>query len=107
MLHRLLGIGLLAGLAYAVWRRMPSRTEEAPEWAPQAFPFPPQPALEPSPWIDPVDSGACPAHHPVKAKLSSGIFHVPGGTNYARTRADRCYLSPDAAAADGLRPSKN
>jgi hypothetical protein len=43
----------------------------------------------------------------VKAKLASGIFHVPGGANYARTVADRCYLSPEAAEADGLRPSKN
>jgi hypothetical protein len=43
----------------------------------------------------------------VKAKLASGIFHVPGGANYARTRADRCYASTEAAEADGLRPSKN
>jgi hypothetical protein len=43
----------------------------------------------------------------VKAKLASGIFHVPGGANYARTRPDRCYVSPQAAEADGLRPSKN
>ena len=42
----------------------------------------------------------------MKAKLASGIFHVPGGANYARTRADRCYLSADAAEADGLRASK-
>ena len=60
-----------------------------------------------SPWIEAAESGACPAHHPVKAKLSSGIFHVPGGANYARTVADRCYLSPEAAEGDGLRASKN
>ena len=58
-------------------------------------------------WVDPADSGACPAHHPVKAKLSSGIFHVPGGANYDRTKPDRCYLSAEAAEADGLRQSKN
>jgi methylphosphotriester-DNA--protein-cysteine methyltransferase len=42
----------------------------------------------------------------VKAKLTSGIFHLPGGASYARTRADRCYLSAEAAEADGLRASK-
>ena len=109
--RRMLGIGLLAGIAYAVWRRFPSQTEHAPAWEPQPFPFPPQPAVDrgtdESPWLEPADSGACPAHHPVKAKLASGIFHVPGGANYARTIPDRCYLSPEAAESDGLRASKN
>jgi hypothetical protein len=111
-MRRLLGIGLLAGLVYTVWRKVPSRPETGTHWEPQPFPFPPQPVVdEPAagdrPWIEPADSGACPAHHPVKAKVASGIFHVPGGANYARTRADRCYLSPEAAEADGLRQSKN
>ena len=34
------------------------------------------------------------------------VFHVPGGFNYPRARADRCYLDPAAAEADGLRASK-
>ena len=107
-LRRVLGLGLLAGASYAVWRRFASRTSSTNAgWEPQPFPFPPQPAADAtSPWVEPADSGACPAHHPVKAKLASGIFHVPGGANYARTRADRCYLSGEAAEADGLRPSK-
>jgi len=57
------------------------------------------------PWVEPVD-GECPPTHPVKAKLSSGIFHVPGGAMYARTHPDRCYLDAAAAEADGLRPAK-
>jgi hypothetical protein len=109
--RRMLGIGLLAGLAYAAWRKFPRPTETGTHWEPQPFPFPPQPEVEldgdGSPWVEPAESGACPAHHPVKAKLASGIFHVPGGANYARTVADRCYLSPEAAEADGLRQSKN
>jgi hypothetical protein len=105
-LRRLLGIGVLAGVAYAIWRKLPPRSESSAQWQPQPFPFPPQPAADDSPWVDPADSGACPAHHPVKAKLASGIFHVPGGANYARTQADRCYLSVEAAEADGLRQSK-
>ena len=113
--------GIIAGLAYAVWRAIQSRvpapaTDVAWETAP--FPFPPVPrpgpvaASEPEPadtdaaaWVDPVD-GACPATHPVKAKLSSGIFHVPGGQNYDRTHADRCYADEGAAVADGLRKSQ-
>jgi hypothetical protein len=67
------------------------------------------PKVEPEPaadgWVD-ADDGACPTSHPVKAKLSSGIYHVPGGLNYERTKADRCYATPDAAEVDGLRASK-
>jgi hypothetical protein len=106
-LRRMLGVGLLVGIAYAVWRKVPRQTETGTHWEPQPFPFPPQPAIDDPPWIEPAQSGSCPAHHPVKAKLTSGIFHVPGGANYARTQPDRCYVSPEAAASDGLRESKN
>lgn len=56
-------------------------------------------------WANPAD-GACPDGYPVKAKLSSGIFHVPGGLSYERTTPDRCYPDAAAAEADGLRQSK-
>ena len=56
-------------------------------------------------WLEPVD-GDCPASHPVKAKLSSGIYHLPGGLSYDRTHPDRCYRDAAAAEADGLRPAK-
>ena len=55
-------------------------------------------------WVEP-DDGTCPASHPVKAKMSSKIFHVEGGLNYARTHPDRCYRDAAAAEADGLRKS--
>ena len=43
----------------------------------------------------------------MKAKLPvERVFHVPGGLNYERTHADRCYVDEAAAVADGLRPSK-
>jgi hypothetical protein len=89
------------------------------EWENAPFPFPPVPrpvattqappaaavtATGPA-WVAPVDD-ACPTSHPVKAKLSSGIYHVPGGMNYERTKPDRCYRDPEAADLDGLRPSK-
>ncbi len=56
-------------------------------------------------WVEP-DDGSCPSGHPVKAKNSSKIFHVPGGGSYDRTKADRCYLDAAAAEADGYRQSK-
>lgn len=56
-------------------------------------------------WVDPVD-GQCPEGFPIKAKLSSGIYHQPGGFSYERTKPDRCYASAAAAEADGLRPAK-
>jgi hypothetical protein len=58
-----------------------------------------------APWVDPVNDEA-PASHPIKAKLSSGIYHSPGGLNYERTKPDRCYRDAAAAEADGLRPAK-
>ena len=87
-----------------------------PPSAPAVAPLENEPANEPAQdadaapaatgaWVE-ADDGGCPATHPVKGKLSSGIFHVPGGQNYERTRADRCYVDPEAAAADGLRQSQ-
>jgi hypothetical protein len=115
---RALGLGVLAGAAYAAWRAFEkSRPESTLTWQPRPFPYPPEPVETPAPahapdadadapaWVDAAD-GECPASHPVKAKLASGIFHEAGGANYARTQADRCYLSPEAAEADGLRPAK-
>ena len=109
--RRVLGFGLLAGAAYAAWRAWErSRIDTGVDWQPRPFPYPPEPvpaaAAAPRAWVDPDGSSDCPSSHPVKAKLASGIFHEPGGANYARTRPDRCYLSADAATADGLRPAK-
>jgi hypothetical protein len=54
----------------------------------------------------PANDGVCPQSHPVKAKLSSKIFHSPGARNYSRTKADRCYPDEASAQADGLRPAQ-
>lgn len=75
----------------------------APE--PQAVDTPADPA-SPGSYADPVD-GACPEGFPVKVKLSSGIYHEPGGTHYGRVKPDRCYTSAAAAEADGFRSSKS
>ena len=57
-------------------------------------------------WVEPGDDGGCPPGHPVKAKMSSKIYHLPGQLNYDRTTPDRCYVDAAAAEADGLRAAK-
>jgi hypothetical protein len=58
-----------------------------------------------APWVNP-DGLICPPTHPIKAKLSSQLFHLPGMFAYARTTPDRCYKSAEEALADGLRSAK-
>jgi hypothetical protein len=100
-----LWLGVLGGIAFAVVRAL-ERRPDLPAARPNE-PWPPLPdTLEESvPWVEP-EAGACPATHPVKAKLSSKIFHLPGMANYERTNPDRCYLGAAEAEADGLRPAK-
>src|SRR5713101_5444545 len=106
--RRALGLGVIAGAGYAVWRAFEQRAAtpdgSGARWQAQPFPYPPQPRVPPvspgtSSWVESTD-GTCPTSHPVKAKLASGIFHEPGGASYERTKADRCYASGEAAAAD-------
>jgi hypothetical protein len=122
-LKRALGLGALAAAGYAVWRGFARRkVDSGVTWNAQPFPYPPRPRSEPlaapleplaaplevvlqQAWVEP-EGGRCPASHPVKTKLASGIFHMPGSAHYDRTNADRCYATPEAAAADGLRPAK-
>jgi hypothetical protein len=56
-------------------------------------------------WVEP-DGTACPPTHLIKAKLSSGIFHLPGMLAYERTKPDRCYATEEAAVADGFTKAK-
>lgn len=117
LVRRMLKLGVLAGIGYAIWRAFQSRSQPSTiTWEHQPFPYPPQPQPTQPPTeqaasgvsatgLDATD-GACPATHPIKAKLASGIYHVPGGANYDRTRADRCYVDAAAAEVDGLRPAK-
>jgi hypothetical protein len=111
-IKRAAGLGLLGGIAFALWRAWKARAPERDrniEWTSAPFPFPPVPrpaAPAKPPWADPNDDGSCPVTHPIKGKQGSGIYHVPGGANYERTHPDRCYLDEDAALRDGLRRSK-
>jgi hypothetical protein len=119
-LAQLLGIVLLIVVVLGVLRRLlgsgaepalpaePAPTSTRPTSAPPAAAAVDAPAgvETPVPWWVTPDDGSCPLSHPVKAKASSGIYHVPGGQSYERTTPDRCYLSPAAAEADGYRAAK-
>ena len=89
------------------WPDWPARTETSAAGTPG--PVAPA-AVTPGPvgqtWVAGNDDGSTPDGHPVKAKESSGIFHVPGGRFYDRTKPDRCYPTAAAAQADGYRQSK-
>ena len=122
----LLLVMLAAGVGMALsWRRSHATTPtptEPPQWpdwperpAIPARPTPTQPAPSDRPdqteddrgWVPANDDGSAPDTHPVKTKASSGIFHVPGGRFYDRTKPDRCYPTAADAEADGYRRSKS
>ncbi len=102
-------VALAAGVGALVsWRRSQSATP-VPSAPPQWPPLPNQPAVPATEtgWLPARDDGTSPESHPIKVKASSGIFHVPGGRFYDRTRPDRCYATAAAAEADGYRRSKS
>jgi hypothetical protein len=111
-------IMVLGGVVFSVVRRrrvtITAGPAEWPPFEPRLVPSPdPAPPTDPTPsaevieWIVPGPDGAIPASHPVKVKVSSGIFHVPGGRFYERTTADRLYPNAQSAEAAGYRPSKS
>ncbi len=114
-IRRILVVAGLGVVVWAVLRRLEGE-EPAPSAGPAAWPplqmadapaaTTAEPASpEPVPWVE-TDDGSCPESHPVKGNVSSGIYHVPGGRFYQRTKAERCYCDTAAAEADGLRASK-
>jgi hypothetical protein len=49
LLRRMLGLGVLAGVGYAVWRAIEAnRAESDSGWRAQPFPFPPEPNAGPA-----------------------------------------------------------
>ena len=113
----MVGLGVLAAAAYTLWWRVVDADRDADDLAWETpLPLRPSASTGPAaavaadgdglaPWVA-ATGPACPASHPIKAKLASGIYHRPGGASYDRTVPDRCYRDPAAAAADGLRAAK-
>jgi hypothetical protein len=57
------------------------------------------------PWVAPED-GVCPGDYPVKAKLGSRVYRVPGAKGYEDSKPERCYSSVEAVEADGFNEAK-
>ena len=115
----MVGLGVLAAGTYALCRAVEA-TWGADDlgWQTPRFPFPPQPSAPtgpappgpadgdgPAPWVAPAGP-ACPASHPIKAKLTSGIYHPPAGASYDRTVPDRCYRDPRQPPPTACRAAK-
>ncbi|WP_449867021.1 sunset domain-containing protein [Nesterenkonia lutea] len=47
-----------------------------------------------------------PRGYPIKGNASSGIYHVPSGSYYKRTKPERCFATESAARNAGYRKSK-
>ncbi|MGH9055356.1 MAG: hypothetical protein ACRDYY_05755 [Acidimicrobiales bacterium] len=112
MLRRLLrlafAVAVVAGAAL-VLRAALKRWVDGPAVEPPAAPWPDlvgAPAPPTAPWVDPPGDGPPPPTHPVKVKLSSKLYHLPGMAVYERTRPDRCYATAEAAEADGFLRAK-
>lgn len=56
----------------------------------------------PGSWVVPNGTAEVLVTHPVKVKLASRVYRVPGMPMYDRTVADRCYATVEAAEADGF-----
>ena len=111
---RLFRIGAVVGFAVGILRAL--RRRRAPEvtgsatWQPLTDTPVPAPRDGPVQFtpagVEPAD-GICPPGYPIKAKSSSKIFHVPGGSSYERTVPDRCYANESDAEADGYRKARH
>ena len=55
----------------------------------------------------PISAWNCPSWAPIKGNADSGIYHVPGGRWYSRTKPEICFTTKAAAIAAGYRASKN
>lgn len=107
-----LWLAALAGGAVLLQRLQRTRAAaHAPSTPPPARPA--EPAVDAdtvggsaATWVEAQADGTCPPSHPIKAKLSSKLYHLPGMLAYERTKPDRCYADEAAAEADGLRRAK-
>ena len=56
-------------------------------------------------WVKP-DGSTCPPGYPVKAKIGSKVYRLPGMFSYEESKPERCYRDEAAAIADGFTRAK-
>lgn len=125
--RRLVVVVALAGLVWAIRSALllrgdrssrPPRPAPRPPVPSQSAPATRPPATAPPPagtrpgsagasWREAREDGSCPDTHPVKVKLRSKLYHLPGMGAYERTHPDRCYRTPEEASADGFTRAKH
>ncbi len=47
----------------------------------------------------------CPNNKPIKGNAQSGIYHIPSGKYYSRTKPERCFANESDAQKAGFRKS--
>ncbi len=105
LVRRLLVVFAVACIVLLAVRTLRLRAEATAPLPTDPWPTVPDEPDRNGGWVEP-EGGACPASHPVKVKLASGLIHQPGMLAYQRTRADRCYATVEAAEADGFARAK-
>lgn len=86
------------------WTPIPTRSDPAP--APNSEAPAAEAEVKTETWVVANEDGSCPPTHHIKAKATSGLYHLPGMVFYNRTKPDRCYADESAAVADGFTKSK-
>jgi hypothetical protein len=105
-------LALVAALFWAA-RAVFKRWVEGPEpvtsdsrWEPRPAEAPVTVAAPEPTWVKVNGDGDPPVSHPVKAKVASRVYRVPGMASYDQTKPDRCYPTAEAAEADGFTRAK-
>ncbi len=103
LLRRVLVAALVAGAVWAVRAALIGHRHRTTVSGP--WPAVPDPAGRKR-GREPEADGSCAATHPVKVKMRSRLYHLPGMAAYDRTHSDRCYRTPEDAEADGFTRAK-
>lgn len=79
-----------------------------PQQSSQPVPNRPQQSRQPAPQQrgGGFSGWDCPANAPIKGNANSGIYHVPGGRYYSRTKPEKCFASESEARNAGYRKAR-
>lgn len=59
-----------------------------------------------SPYTPQASTYNCPDGEPIKGNAQSGIYHLPSGQYYSKTKPERCFSTEEDAISAGYRASK-